>query len=238
MMAPKCNYSLKGKKALGIFIPLIFLTLLALFIISLPRWAVIVTIILGLLALNAFLGIIFGSRIHRAKTRCTQAIAKILRDKEIETVLDLGSGAGILTIHLAKNGFQTSGVDIDKEALHQARRNAEREGVKTEFLVGDGSSLKWADNSFDAITSLNLLHETKDPQTVLAESYRVLKPGGTLVMADFRRSPAIFTIFWVGIFKFLSRKNLFRLLQEAGFEKIQISKVNLFHHLVLGRKKK
>lgn len=235
-MAPKADCALKNKNAFRIFIPLIFLTLLALFIVSLPRWTVIVTTILGLLALNAFMGIIFGSRIHRSKKKCSQAIAKALRDEEVETVLDLGSGPGILTIHLAKHGFQTTGVDIDEQALDRARRNAEEEGVKTEFLAGDGSSLKWGASSFDGITSLNLLHETKDIQAVLAESYRVLKPSGILSMADFRRSPAIFTIFWVGIFKFLSKKSLLRLLRETGFEDIHIYKPTIFHHLITARK--
>lgn len=237
-MNPKPGYTLKSKKAFGIVIPLIFLILLALFIISLPRWAIFITVILGALALNALLGIILGPKIPRAKRRACDAIAEALGDKNGGAILDIGAGSGILTIHLAKAGFQATGVDIKEESLERARENAKMQGLEAVFRVNDGSSLEWPDGSFDGVTSLNLLHEARNAKAVLAESQRVLKPGGTLAMADFRRSPAIFPIFWVGIVKFLTRKVLLHMLQEVGFEEIQISRATLFHHLVVGRKKK
>jgi SAM-dependent methyltransferase len=236
-MNTKPNYSIKSKKAFGAIVILLFLILLALFLISLARWAVAITIILGLLALNALLGIVLGPTMPRAKRKSCRLIAQALKDKAGGTILDIGAGTGIVTIHLAKAGFQATGVDIKEDALTRARENAKIEGVKAAFRVNDGSSLEWPDGSFEAVTSVNLLHETEDPKVVLAESYRVLKPGGILVMADFRRGPAVLAIFWAGIFKFLSRKTILRLLQEARFEGIQISKATLFHHLVVGRKK-
>ena len=235
-MIKKADYSLKSKRAFGLIIPLVFLILVTLFLISLPRWTIIVTVILGVLALNALLGIILGFRMHQAKRRACQVIADALGDKGGGAVLDVGAGTGILTIHLAKEGFQAVGVDIDGESLDRARKNAEIEKVSAEFRVGDGSSLEWPDSSFKGVTSLNLLHEVKDPKIVLAESYRVLKPEGTLAMADFRRGLATFSIFWVGFFKFLSRKTLLRLLQETGFGEIQITKPTVFHQLIFARK--
>lgn len=235
-MNPKADYSLKGKKTSGLVIPLIFLGLATLFILSLPRWPLLITTVLGVLAANALLGLVLGARMHRAKRRACRAIADALESRDGAMVLDVGAGPGILTVHLAKQGFQTVGVDVDADALDKARRNAKIENVDVAFRVGDGSSLDWPDGSFDAVTSLNLLHETKDPKVVLAESHRVLKTGGTLAMADFRRGLATFSIFWMGFFKFLSRKALFCLLKETGFERMQISKPTIFHHLIVARR--
>jgi SAM-dependent methyltransferase len=235
-MTKKANYSLKSKKAFGFIIPLTFLFLAALFIISLSLWPMVITIILGLLAANALVGIILGFSMHREKSKACRAIAGSLDAHSGGAILDVGAGPGVLTVHLAKSGFRATGVDVDEKSLQQARRNAELEEVKAEFHLGDGSSLKWPDNSFEAVTSLNLLHETNDPQAVFVDSYRVLKPEGTLAMADFRKGPATFSIFWLGFFKFLSRKTLHHLLRQAGFQDVHISNPTLFHHLVIARK--
>jgi len=237
-MNTKPNYSIKSKKSFGIIIILLFLILLALFVISLVWWALAITIIFGLLALNALLGIVLAPTMPRAKRKSCRLIAQALKDKADGMVLDVGAGAGILTVHLAKAGFRPTGVDIKEDSLAQARENAKIEGVEAAFRVNDGSSLEWPDGSFEAVTSLNLLHETEDPKVVLAETHRVLKPGGIVAMGDFRKSPAVLSIFWVGIFKFLSRKKLIRLLQEVGFEKIEISKATIFHHLIVCRKRR
>jgi len=235
-MAEKPDYSLHSKKSFGLFIPLILLLLAILFIISLLRWPLAITIIIGLVAANALLTVYFGTRMPASKRRAADLIAAALEEKSGGRALDLGAGAGILTVRLAREGFQLIGVDLDAEGLQRARENAALEGVEIEFQEGDGASLKWSDETFDAVTSLNLLHETDDPAAVLKEAYRILKPEGLLAMADMRRGPATFSIFWFGFSTFFTRTALRDFLQEAGFSAVRIRRATVFHHLIEARK--
>jgi SAM-dependent methyltransferase len=235
-MPQKPNYSLHSKKAFGLFIPTFFIVLAILFFISLNRWPLAVTVILGLLALNALLALFFGSRMYAAKCRAADLIARALSEKSAGRILDLGAGTGILTVRLAKRGFKLAGVDLDTRALKRARENAGIEGVEIDFQEGDGASLSWPEKSFDAVTSLNLLHEAADPVAVLREAHRILRPGGVLVMADMHRGLATFSIFWFGFLKFFSRATLRVLLEEAGFSNIRIHRATVFHHLIEARK--
>ena len=235
-MAQKPDYSLRGKKSFDLIIPLALVILAILFVLSLFRGPLGITAIIGLVAFNALLGLIFGLRMHDAKSRAADLIAAALQEKAGGRILDVGAGAGALTVRLAKRGFQLTGIDLDARALERARENAAIEGVEIDFEAADGTSLRRAAESFDAVTSLNLLHETDDPAAVLRECFRLLRSGGLLVMADMRRGPATFSIFWLEFIRFFTRAALRNLLREAGFSEVRIGRATVFHHLIEARK--
>ena len=106
------------------------------------------------------------------------AIASLL---EGQTVLDLGSGAGIDCFLAAKQVGPTGaviGIDMTPEMLEKARANAARGGYENvEFRLGEIEALPVADASVDVIISNCVLNLSTAKDKVLAEAYRVLRPG-------------------------------------------------------------
>lgn len=102
-------------------------------------------------------------------------------------VLEIGTGKGRFLVELAKRAVHVVTVDPDAAEQRFARLNAAYAGVsrKVRFVIADGADLSFADSSFDAVVSMNALHHLRDWRAVLAESLRVLKPKGKLVLADF-----------------------------------------------------
>jgi len=150
-----------------------------------------------------------------------------------ETVLDLGSGPGFdcfLAAGRVGPEGKVIGVDMTAEMLARARENAKAGGYSNvEFRLGEIEHLPVADASVDAIISNCVINLAPDKAQVFREAYRVLKPGGRLMISDtvmlkplpepVRRSAGAYVGCLAGA---IEKQTYIDLVKAAGFADVQI----------------
>jgi SAM-dependent methyltransferase len=156
-----------------------------------------------------------------------------------ETVLDLGSGGGIDVLLSARRVGPTGrayGLDMTDEMLALARRNQEKAGVSNaEFLKGEIEAIPLPDGSVDVIISNCVINLSADKDRVLAEAFRVLRPGGRLAVSDvvvrgavppaIRKSVEL----WIGcVAGALEEEDYRGKLARAGFEGVEIEPTRVY----------
>jgi len=123
---------------------------------------------------------------HMARVR-GKAIPAVLAGIKGETILDVGSGFGTLTMEIAKNNpdSQVYGIDLHDSLTGQAEMNAEVLGIpNVKFRTGSAYALPFEMNSIDAATCFLMLHHLEDIKFALFEIKRVLKKGGSLTAVE------------------------------------------------------
>ncbi|MCI0330214.1 MAG: arsenite methyltransferase [candidate division Zixibacteria bacterium] len=150
-----------------------------------------------------------------------------------ETVLDLGSGAGI-DAFLASKGVGPSGrvigVDMTPAMISRARANAAKNGyANVEFRLGEIENLPVANETVDAIISNCVINLSPDKPKVFREALRALKPGGRMIISDLvliaplPESVRTSVEAYVGCLAGAAMKSDYvRMIQEAGFERVEV----------------
>jgi arsenite methyltransferase len=156
-----------------------------------------------------------------------------------ETVLDLGSGGGIDVLLSARRVGPTGkayGLDMTDEMLALANENKRTAGVENvEFLKGEIENIPLPDHSVDVIISNCVINLSSNKDRVIAEAFRVLKPGGRFAVSDvvtkgemlpeIRKS----VLLWVGCVAGALEENDYKSkLAAAGFENIDVEPTRVY----------
>jgi len=123
-------------------------------------------------------------RFSRYMERDAEAFYRRLPIKPGAQLLDVGCGAGQLSLIAARAGVRVTGCDIASNWLVQARRSAAAEGLSVVFEEGDAEALPYGNGTFDAVASLIGAMFAPRPERVAAELTRVCRPGGIIAMAN------------------------------------------------------
>lgn len=102
-------------------------------------------------------------------------------------VLEVGCGAGVDLVRFARGGALVTGVDISSSAIRLAEANLAQQAVTADLRVADGERLPFADASFDLVFAHGVVQYTANPQALVDEVRRVLRPGGQAIFQVYNR---------------------------------------------------
>ena len=110
-------------------------------------------------------------------------------------ILDIGCGAGLLSHALAEKGHFVTGIDLSLGSLKVAKR----QNTGATFLMAPAENIPFPDSYFDVVCAMDLLEHVNDPNQVIQEASRVLKPGGLFFFHTFNRNWLSYLIIIKGV---------------------------------------
>lgn len=143
------------------------------------------------------------------------------------TIADLGAGEGLMSQLLARRAEKVICVDNSEKMVEFGSELAKKNGfTNLSYKLGDIEDVPLKDASVDLALLSQALHHAPHPEKAVAEAFRILKPGGQLIILDllehhFEKAHDLYADVWLGF----SENKLYQLLKQAGFRKIEVNVV-------------
>ena len=143
-------------------------------------------------------------------------------------IADLGAGEGTFALLLAQRAKKVIAVDTSAKMIEVAREQALRHGVKNiEYRLGDMEEVPIQDSEVDLVFFSQSLHHALHPDRAIQEAWRILQPGGRIVVLDlvkhrFEEARELYADEWLGF----SEPELEAMMEKAGFTDVQTSVVH------------
>ncbi|WP_269522884.1 ArsR/SmtB family transcription factor [Coraliomargarita parva] len=142
-------------------------------------------------------------------------------------IADLGAGEGLVSQLLARRAEQVVCVDNSPKMIEFGSELAKKNGFSNlSYKLGDIEAVPLKDKSFDLALLSQALHHASHPQKAVDEAYRILKPGGQLIIIDllehhFEKAHELYADVWLGF----SENKLYQFMKDAGFRQIEVNVV-------------
>jgi len=185
----------------------------------------------------------FGKRMYsnpRGHYKSFRLTLDKLQLKPDDIFLEIGCGGGVLLNMALETVKHAKAIDHSSDMV-QIGREKNQEAIsegRVEIVQGNTESLSWDDNSFTCATANQMFFFIDKPMIVLTEFYRVLKPGGRLVITSTEDSilPKLLFVLWSHSMHLYKNSDMESMLKQAGFQTVEVKNLERFIQLSYAEK--
>jgi ubiquinone/menaquinone biosynthesis C-methylase UbiE len=128
----------------------------------------------------------FGYESDEECTFWRKTLYELIKEPPVK-ILDVGTGTGFLAMNLVSLGYDVTGIDFSEGMMEQAREKMKKKNLSWNLVKGDAENPDFSSDTFDCIICRYLLWTLPNPEVALRNWYKILKPGGKMIIIDGKR---------------------------------------------------